>query len=48
VLALMDVVMITNLLVMVIVGGDEAFVSRLDLQGHPTRRNGSATSMQAS
>lgn len=35
VLALIDVVMISNLLVMVIVGGWETFVSRLDLQGHP-------------
>lgn len=35
VLALIDVVMISNLLVMVIVGGYETFVSRLGLQGHP-------------
>jgi uncharacterized protein (TIGR00645 family) len=35
VLALIDVVMISNLLVMVIVGGYETFVSRLRLQGHP-------------
>jgi uncharacterized protein (TIGR00645 family) len=35
VLALIDVVMISNLLVMVIVGGYETFVSRLDLEGHP-------------
>ena len=35
VLALIDVVMISNLLVMVIVGGYETFVSRLDLAGHP-------------
>ncbi|AMA58182.1 TIGR00645 family protein [Bradyrhizobium sp. CCGE-LA001] len=35
VLALIDVVMISNLLVMVIVGGYETFVSRLELQGHP-------------
>jgi len=35
VLALIDVVMISNLLVMVIVGGYETFVSRLDLKGHP-------------
>jgi uncharacterized protein (TIGR00645 family) len=35
VLALIDVVMISNLLVMVIVGGYETFVSRLHLQGHP-------------
>jgi uncharacterized protein (TIGR00645 family) len=35
VLGLIDVVMISNLLVMVIVGGYETFVSRLNLQGHP-------------
>jgi uncharacterized protein (TIGR00645 family) len=35
VLALIDVVMISNLLVMVIVGGYETFVSRLQLEGHP-------------
>jgi uncharacterized protein (TIGR00645 family) len=35
VLGLIDVVMIANLLVMVIVGGYETFVSRLNLQGHP-------------
>ena len=35
VLGLIDVVMISNLLVMVIVGGYETFVSRLSLQGHP-------------
>ena len=35
VLALIDVVMISNLLVMVIVGGYETFVSRLGLKGHP-------------
>ena len=35
VLALIDVVMISNLLIMVIVGGYETFVSRLNLQGHP-------------
>jgi uncharacterized protein (TIGR00645 family) len=35
VLALIDVVMISNLLMMVIVGGYETFVSRLRLQGHP-------------
>ena len=34
VLGLIDVVMISNLLVMVIVGGYETFVSRLDLEGH--------------
>ena len=35
VLALIDVVMISNLLIMVIVGGYETFVSRLRLEGHP-------------
>lgn len=35
VLALIDVVMISNLLIMVIVGGYETFVSRLNLQDHP-------------
>jgi uncharacterized protein (TIGR00645 family) len=35
VLGLIDVVMISNLLVMVIVGGYETFVSRLRLNGHP-------------
>ena len=35
VLSLIDVVMISNLLVMVIVGGYETFVSRLRLEGHP-------------
>src|SRR5450830_379218 len=35
VLSLIDVVMISNLLVMVIVGGYETFVSRLNLEGHP-------------
>jgi uncharacterized protein (TIGR00645 family) len=34
VLALIDVVMISNLLIMVIVGGYETFVSRLDLENH--------------
>jgi uncharacterized protein (TIGR00645 family) len=34
VLGLIDVVMIANLLLMVIVGGYETFVSRLDLEGH--------------
>ncbi|RYF60867.1 MAG: YqhA family protein [Comamonadaceae bacterium] len=34
VLALIDVVMISNLLIMVIVGGYETFVSRMDLSGH--------------
>ncbi|MBA2723531.1 MAG: TIGR00645 family protein [Methylibium sp.] len=35
VLALIDVVMISNLLIMVIVGGYETFVSRMNLQSHP-------------
>ncbi|MBN8885550.1 MAG: TIGR00645 family protein [Rudaea sp.] len=35
VLGLIDVVMISNLLVMVIVGGYETFVSRLRLENHP-------------
>ncbi len=35
VLGLIDVVMISNLLIMVIVGGYETFVSRMDLGGHP-------------
>lgn len=35
VLGLIDVVMISNLLIMVIVGGYETFVSRLNLEEHP-------------
>jgi uncharacterized protein (TIGR00645 family) len=35
VLALIDVVMISNLLIMVIVGGYETFVSRMRLESHP-------------
>jgi uncharacterized protein (TIGR00645 family) len=35
VLGLIDVVMISNLLIMVIVGGYETFVSKMGLQGHP-------------
>ena len=35
VLGLIDVVMIANLLIMVIIGGYETFVSRLRLQDHP-------------
>lgn len=35
VLGLIDVVMISNLLMMVIVGGYETFVSRMNLEGHP-------------
>ena len=34
-LGLIDVVMISNLLIMVIVGGYETFVSRMNLQEHP-------------
>ena len=34
VLALIDVVMISNLLIMVIIGGYETFVSRMNLDGH--------------
>jgi uncharacterized protein (TIGR00645 family) len=35
VLGLIDVVMISNLLIMVIIGGYETFVSRLELHRHP-------------
>src|SRR3569623_155429 len=35
VLGLIDVVMISHLLIMVIVGGYETFVSRLELERHP-------------
>lgn len=35
VLGLIDVVMISNLLIMVIIGGYETFVSRIRLDGHP-------------
>jgi uncharacterized protein (TIGR00645 family) len=35
VLGLIDVVMISNLLIMVIVGGYETFVSRMRLESHP-------------
>lgn len=35
VLAMIDVVMISNLLIMVIVGGYETFVTRMNLQDHP-------------
>ncbi|MEF9996650.1 MAG: YqhA family protein, partial [Burkholderiaceae bacterium] len=35
VLGLIDVVMISNLLIMVIIGGFETFVSRMHLEGHP-------------
>ena len=37
VLGLIDVVMISNLLIMVIVGGYETFVSRLGFDNHPDR-----------
>jgi uncharacterized protein (TIGR00645 family) len=35
VLTLVDVVMIANLLIMVIIGGYETFVSRIRMDGHP-------------
>jgi uncharacterized protein (TIGR00645 family) len=35
VLGLIDVVMVANLLIMVVVGGYETFVSRLSVEGHP-------------
>ncbi|KRC47454.1 hypothetical protein ASE16_17960 [Leifsonia sp. Root227] len=35
VLGLIDVVMIANLLIMVIIGGYETFVSRVNVDGHP-------------
>ncbi|MES2164141.1 MAG: TIGR00645 family protein, partial [Pseudomonadota bacterium] len=35
VLGLIDVVMISNLLVMVIIGGYETFISRMNLDSHP-------------
>ncbi|CAG7844347.1 hypothetical protein USB125703_00577 [Pseudoclavibacter triregionum] len=35
VLGLIDVVMVANLLIMVIIGGYETFVARMDLDGHP-------------
>jgi uncharacterized protein (TIGR00645 family) len=34
-LGMIDVVMISNLLIMVIVGGYDTFVSRMRLEGHP-------------
>ena len=37
VLGLIDVVMISNLLIMVIVGGYDTFVSTMDLEGHPDK-----------
>ncbi len=36
-LGLVDAVMVANLLVMVIVGGYETFVSRLEIDGHPDK-----------
>jgi hypothetical protein len=47
VLGLIDVVMISNLLVMVIVGGYETFVSVSIWKDIPISRNGSATSTPA-
>jgi uncharacterized protein (TIGR00645 family) len=47
VLGLIDVVMIANLLIMVIIGGYETFVSRSTSKATPTSRNGSRTSMPA-
>jgi uncharacterized protein (TIGR00645 family) len=35
VLGLIDIVLISNLLIMVVIGGYETFVSRLNLNGHP-------------
>jgi len=35
VLGLIDIVLISNLLIMVIIGGYETFVSRLNVEGHP-------------
>lgn len=40
VLGLIDVVMISNLLIMVIVGGYDTFVSRLGMHGHPDQPEG--------
>ena len=40
VLGLIDVVMISNLLIMVIVGGYDTFVSRIGMQGHPDQPEG--------
>ncbi len=37
ILALVDMVMISNLLIMVVVGGYETFVSNLALDGHPDK-----------
>ena len=35
VLGLVDIVMVANLLIMVIIGGYETFVSRIEIDGHP-------------
>lgn len=35
VLGLVDIVMIANLLIMIIIGGYDIFVSRIDVDGHP-------------
>lgn len=40
VLGLIDVVMISNLLIMVIIGGYETFVSRMNLEDIRINRNG--------
>ena len=37
ILDLIDVVMVANLLIMVIIGGYEVFVSRLNLEAHPDK-----------
>jgi len=37
VLSLIDVVMVSNLLIMVIIGGYETFVSRLEIESHPDK-----------
>ena len=42
VLGLVDVVMIANLLIMVIIGGYETFVSRIGMETTRTSRNGFA------
>ena len=47
VLGLIDVVMISNLLMMVIVGGYEPFVSRMQLRTTPTSQKDRATSTPA-
>ena len=47
VLGLIDVVMISNLLIMVIVGGYETFVSRLQLERHPDQPEWLTTSTPA-